>query len=55
MIGYKLTRSEAVAECVKTEIESGEGLSLDELSTLKIEPFEISQQEIDDMPEFPGW
>jgi hypothetical protein len=67
MIGYILRRKlcgrwifigttpEDVAIGVRNEIDSHEGLSLDECDVLIIEPREISQDEIDNMPEFDGW
>jgi len=67
MIGYKLTRpgcqnwlfcgttTEEIVATIKNEIESEEGLSLDERDAFSIAPFEINQEEIDTMPEFPGW
>lgn len=69
MIGYFIERSDfpgrlfcgtsadEVVACLRTEIESdlSEGLSADELSVFEIVPMEVTQEEIDKMPEFDGW
>lgn len=66
-IGYKLSRHDCngwlfggttpkeVAECLQNELDSHEGLSVEECDVITIEAFEITQKEIDDMPEFQGW
>ena len=67
MIAYKLVRQwsgnwmfagttpEQVAETVKNEIEADDGLSVDERGAFQIASFEITQKQLDEMPEFPGW
>lgn len=67
MIGYKMTRPdcggwmflgttpEEVGKSIQSEIESNEGLDIEECGLLEIEAFEISQDAIDAMPDFPGW
>lgn len=67
LVGYRLTREDCggwlflgttpqeVANSLRSEIETNEGLPADECSLMRIEPFEITQDEIDKMPEFPGW
>ncbi|NIL95828.1 MAG: hypothetical protein GTO62_01465 [Planctomycetales bacterium] len=67
MIGYRMTRGccrgwlfcgttpADVASAIQNEIESCEGLSADEIDAMRIEAIEITQQEIDAMPEFQGW
>ena len=67
MIAYKLMREDCggtwmycgtdvqgVLNVLKTELES-DMMEGNERSTIIIEPFEITQEEIDNMPEFPGW
>lgn len=49
------TTHEEVASAIVSEIEMQKGMSVDECDDIVIEAFEITQQEIDDMPEFPGW
>ena len=69
MIGYRIFRPETggnqyifagttaadVAEAIQMEIESHEGLSLDECDKIVVEACSITQEEIDSMPEFEGW
>ncbi len=67
MTGYKLTRSgpsgwifcgttpTEVAYVLKHELDSDEGLPADERCVITLTPFEITQEEIDNMPEFQGW
>lgn len=67
MVGYKLslascpgwmylgTEPQEVADALRNELESNEGLSVDEIEEMTIEAFEITQEEIDKMPEFQGW
>ena len=68
MIGHKLKREDCggtwvfcgttpqeVAVALKNELDSEDGLSVDERSTIILEPFEITQDEIENMPEFEGW
>ena len=68
MIGYRLKResqgerwlflgttSAEVSRGIKDEIDSDAGLGVDEIDKQIIEPVEISQQEIDEMPDFQGW
>ncbi len=66
MTGYKLTRHdsgtwmfcgttpEEVANCLRAELESDMEPG-NEAAKLTLEPFEFTQDEIDNMPEFPGW
>lgn len=49
------TTPEQVAETVKNEIEADDGLSVDERGAFQIASFEITQKQLDEMPEFPGW
>lgn len=67
MIAYKLKRKNVggwigglvtpkqVSECIANEICSDEGLTIEELDTFIIEPYETTQEEIDSLPEFAGW
>jgi hypothetical protein len=67
MIGYKLINSECpgwmflgtdlneVGNAIVSELQNNEGLSVEECAKLTIEAFEITQEEIDKMPEFQGW
>lgn len=67
MVGYKLERSgpsgwmfcgttpQEVANVLKAEIEADMELPTDERCVITLTPFEITQAEIDAMPEFPGW
>ena len=67
MIGYWLTReghggrvflgteSKDISDYIKGEIDSDEGLSAEECEVLIVTPVEITQKEIDEMPEFEGW
>ena len=67
MVGYKLTITEGigwmfcgttpkeVSECLRNELDTHEGLSVEEIDEITIEAFEITQEEIDNMPEFQGW
>ena len=67
LIGYKLTRPDCpgwmflgvkpkdVGEALGRELEGNEGLSAEECGEVVIEAFEITQDEIDNMPEFQGW
>ncbi len=67
MTGYKLYRADCsgwlfcgttpkeVGDAVKNEIEGDGGLPCDECDQILIRPFEITQEEIDNMPEFEGW
>lgn len=67
MIGYMLQRSggsgrmfcgttaEEVANVLKIELDAEEGLKADECDVLTITPVEITQEEIDALPDFPGW
>lgn len=67
LIGYKLTRPDCggwmflgtdpaeVGKAVRDELEMNEGLPADECGQVVIEAFEITQEEIDNMPDFPGW
>ena len=66
LVGYKLTRPKCggwmflgvtpseVGEQLATQLEN-EGLLTDGCGHIVIEAFEITQDEIDNMPEFPGW
>lgn len=49
------TTPNEVANTLKAEIEADDGLDADARSVMRIEPCEITQEEIDNMPEFPGW
>lgn len=68
IIGYRLVREDNsgiwlhagttakdVVAIVQSEIEANEGLSVDELYSFMIEPYETTQEEIDSLPEFKGW
>ena len=68
LIGYKMTREYSlgtwmflgvtpreVTDALREELFLDEDLSLEERDTITITPYEISQEEIDNMPEFPGW
>ena len=49
------TTPEEVAAAVRNEIEACEGLSVEEIDTMEIVAFDVTQQEIDAMGEFAGW
>lgn len=67
MIGYKLRRPgnaiwmycgttpKQVARCVGDEIDANIGMEPEEMGKIYIEPFHVTQEEIDSMPEFGGW
>ena len=67
MIGYKINREgfdewyfagvtpEEVAEAIKNEMDTNKGMSVEEIGFLLITPFEVTQKEIENMPEFGGW
>lgn len=69
MIGYWLTRSTCpgrcfagtsaseVANAIRYEVECdlGSGLPFDEIDIISVEAVEITQEQIDEMPEFQGW
>ena len=44
-----------VAEVIKNELDSHDGLSAEECGELHIEAYETTQEEVDALPEFPGW
>jgi len=44
-----------VAETLKNELEGLTEYELEESGDFTIESFHITQKEIDEMPEFPGW
>ena len=66
MIGYKLIRGSSgtwmfagttpqeVLNTLKVELE-GDFSEGGEPDSFELEPFEITQEEIDSMPDFPGW
>jgi len=49
------TDPDEVGKALGHELESNEGLPADECGQVVIEAFEITQDEIDAMPEFQGW
>ena len=65
--GYKLTRDDCsgwcfagvtpseVADTLKNELDSHEGLPADECGSISIVAYETTQAEIDALPEFGGW
>ena len=67
LVGYKITRPDCggwmfagttaaeVAKTLKNETEMSDDLPADEFGGIHIEAFETTQEEIDNMPEFPGW
>lgn len=70
MIGYRLQRQhqgnrwlflgttpDEIARAIKSELEMdmSSDLPADELEELRIVPVEISQEELDTMPDFEGW
>ena len=44
-----------VADGIRSEIEMDFELPGDERDTMTVEPVSITQEEVDRMPEFPGW
>lgn len=66
-VGYILRRSdcpgglflgvkpEEVAGAFQSELENQDNLPAGEISIFTIEPVELTQTQIDDMPEFEGW
>ena len=67
LVGYKVKRTgcpgwifagttpKEVADTIKNEIDSHEGLAADECGLLAIEAYETTQAEIDALPDFEGW
>lgn len=67
MIGYKLKRTDCdgwlflgtkpreVGIVFAEELQSNDGLSPEEIGGYLIEPFVITPEEIENMPEFDGW
>ena len=67
LLGYKLNLSgfgqymfagvkiEEILDCVRNEIEGCEGLDVDERPVITLTPMEITEEEIENMPEFQGW
>ena len=49
------TTAAEVAKTLKNEMEMSDDLPADEFGGIHIEAFETTQEEIDNMPEFPGW
>ena len=66
LVGYKLRREDCggwmfmgttpqeVANTLRSEIEADGGIMI-ACSVMRIEPCEVTQEEIDNMPEFEGW
>ena len=66
MVGYRLTRDgvgpwmfcgttiDEILGVLKVELEE-DAAPGNERSSLTLMPIEITQEEIDNMPEFPGW
>ncbi len=54
-LAYIGTTPEDVAAAVKAEIEADEGLRPDDIGSLVIEAREITQEEIEKLPEFESW
>jgi hypothetical protein len=46
---------EEVAACIKDEMDTHEGLDVDEVGSMTIEPFIITKAEIANMGDFEGW
>lgn len=67
IIAYKISRPDCpgfmhagvtpveVAECLKNEVESQDGLSPEECGQIVLEAYETTQDEIDALEDFGGW
>lgn len=67
LIGYKLTRPNCggwlflgtdpaqIGDAIRYELESERDFPIEDREQFTIHPMEITQEEIDTMPEFEGW